>query len=63
MARCGWHGNNNERKGNDMSESSVNRQFTPNIGCILMLSLGKDYARICPHGHGVDYSLNAPGVK
>jgi hypothetical protein len=46
-----------------MSESSVTRKFTPNIGCILMLSLGKDYARICPHGHGVDYSLNAPGVK
>jgi hypothetical protein len=46
-----------------MSESSVTRQFTPNIGCILTLSLGKDYARICPTGHGVDYSLNAPGVK
>jgi len=40
-----------------MSESSATRQFTPNIGCILMLSLRRKYARICPHGHGVDYSL------
>jgi len=46
-----------------MSESSVTRQFTPNIGCILMLSLGKDYARICPCGHSVDYSLIGQGVK
>jgi len=46
-----------------MSESSVNRQFTPNIGCILTLSLEKDYARICPCGHGVAYSLNALEVN
>jgi len=46
-----------------MSESFVTRQFTPNSGCILTLSLGKDYARICPIGHGVAYSLNAPEVK
>jgi len=46
-----------------MSESSVTRQFTPNIGCILTLSLEKDYARICPYGHGVDYSLNRQVVK
>ena len=46
-----------------MSESSVTRQFTPNIGCILTLSLEKDYARICPRGHGVAYSLNALDVK
>jgi len=40
-----------------MSESSVTRQFTPNIGYILTLLLGRKYARICPHGHGVAYSL------
>jgi len=46
-----------------MSESSVTRQFTPNIGCILTLSLRRKYARICPHGHGVAYSLNRQVVK
>jgi hypothetical protein len=46
-----------------MSESSVTRQFTPNIGCILTFSLGKDHARICPTGHGVAYSLNGQEVK
>ena len=46
-----------------MSESSVTRQFTPNIGCILTLLLGKDYARICPYGHGVAYSLNGQEVN
>ena len=46
-----------EAVGEAMSETSVTRQFTPYIGCILMLSLRRKYARICPHGHGVDYSL------
>ena len=46
-----------------MSELFLTRQFTPNIGCILTLLLGKDYARICPHGHGVAYSLNRQVVK
>jgi hypothetical protein len=46
-----------------MSESSLTRQFTPNFGCILMLSLGKEYARICPYGHAVAYSLNGQEVK
>jgi len=61
--RCGWHGNNNERKGNDMSESSLTRQFTPNIGCILTFSLGRKYAGTCPRGHSVAYSLNGQEVK
>ena len=46
-----------EAVGEAMSESSVTRQFTPNIGCILTLSLGRKYAGTCPHGHSVAYSL------